>query len=182
MKAWMPIEQMNAGLVNTNLVNVDLEVQRATSSASTPDDGQFRLWVERAVAGKETGQGRNEHALVIRIVDEEEGRRFNREYRGKDYATNVLSFPSELPAGLPVEIKQSQLGDLLICAPVVAREAIEQDKPEADHWAHLTIHGVLHLLGHDHEQSADAKVMETLEMDILARLNIPDPYLTNGAL
>ncbi len=169
MTAWMPIDHMNA-----DLVNVELEVQRATTSATTPDDEQFQLWAEAVLINKCT--------LVIRIVDEKEGRRFNREYRDKDYATNVLSFPSDLPAGLPSGIKQSQLGDLLICAPVVAREAIEQGKPEADHWAHLTIHGILHLMGYDHEQSADALVMETLETDILARLNIPNPYLTNGTL
>ena len=158
MTAWMPIDHMN----------VDLEVQRATASATTPDDEHFQLWAETALA--------NACTLAIRIVDEEEGRRFNREYRGKDYATNVLSFPAELPAGLPSGIRQSQLGDLLICAPVVVREAIEQGKPEADHWAHLTIHGILHLTGYDHEQSADALVMETLETEILAKLGIPDPY------
>jgi len=164
MTAWMPIDQMKA-----NLVNVGLEVQRATTSVTIPDDDHFLLWAKTTLA--------KECTLAIRIVDEEEGRRFNREYRGKDYATNVLSFPSELPAGLPPRIKQSQLGDLLICAPVVAHEAKGQGKPEADHWAHLTIHGILHLVGYDHEQSADAKVMETLETEILAKLNIPDPYL-----
>ncbi len=173
----MPIEPMNA-----DLLNIDLEVQRATSSETTPDDEPFLLWVERAVASKEKAQGGNKYTLVIRIVDKQEARRFNREYRSKDYATNVLSFPSELPEGLPSEIKQSQLGDLLICAPVVACEALEQGKREADHWAHLTIHGTLHLLGHDHEQPQDALAMEALETDILARLNIPNPYLTNGVL
>jgi len=158
-------------------MGAELEVQRATNSATTPDDGQFRSWVEHAVA-----QNEHNHILVIRLVDEDEGRRFNQEYRSKDYATNVLSFPMDLPAGLPPEIGQSHLGDLLICAPVVAREAAEQGKPEINHWAHLTIHGVLHLLGYDHEQSADANVMEALEKDILTRLNIPDPYLSNEIL
>jgi probable rRNA maturation factor len=150
---------------------VELEVQRATNSVTTPDDKQFRLWVEHAVAQTEHGQ-----TLTIRIVDEEEGRRFNREYRSKDYATNVLSFPIELPEGLPAEIEQSQMGDLLICAPLVEREAIDQGKPEINHWAHLTIHGVLHLLGYDHEQPDDEQVMETMETEILAKLEIPDPY------
>jgi probable rRNA maturation factor len=153
---------------------VELEVQRATNSVTTPDDKQFRLWVEHAVA-----QTEHDQTLTIRIVDEEEGRRFNREYRSKDYATNVLSFPMELPEGLPAEIEQSQMGDLLICAPVVEREAIDQGKPEINHWAHLTIHGVLHLLGYDHEQPDDEQVMEALEKNILARLDIPDPYLIN---
>lgn len=150
---------------------VELEVQRATSAVTIPEDKQFRLWVEHAVAQTEHHQ-----IVAIRIVDEEEGQRFNRDYRAKDYATNVLSFPAELPAGLPADIAQSQLGDLLMCAPVVAREASEQGKPESSHWAHLTIHGVLHLLGHDHEQSGDARVMEALETKILAELGIPDPY------
>ena len=153
---------------------VELEVQRATNSVTTPDDKQFRLWVEHAVA-----QTEHDQTLTIRIVDEEEGRRLNREYRSKDYATNVLSFPMELPEGLPAEIEQSQIGDLLICAPVVEREAIDQGKPEINHWAHLTIHGVLHLLGYDHERSDDEQVMEALEKNILARLDIPDPYLIN---
>ena len=88
-----------------------------------------------------------------------------------------MSFPAELPEGLPAEIRQSQMGDLLICAAVVAREAIEQRRPDLDHWAHLTIHGVLHLLGYDHEQADEADVMESLETEVLAKLGISDPYL-----
>ena len=160
---------------------VDLQVQRATTSATTPDDEQFRLWVELVLeythGEHEFEQGhKREYLLAIRIVDEEEGRSFNHQYRHKDDATNVLSFPVELPAGLPPEIKQEQLGDLLICAPVVASEAKEQGKAEADHWAHLTVHGVLHLLGYDHEQAEDAVVMEATEISILARMAISNPY------
>jgi probable rRNA maturation factor len=114
--------------------------------------------------------------LAIRIVDEPEARRLNQHYRNKDYATNVLSFPAELPKNLPEEIRQSQLGDLLICSPVVAREAKEQRRQESDHWAHLTIHGVLHLLGYDHEVVDEGTVMESLETEILAGLGISDPY------
>jgi len=164
-------------LMPVKSVPVDLEVQRATA-AKSPNDEQFRHWVELALAGGDTEPGKHDPTLAIRIVDEEEARRFNRKYRGKDHATNVLSFPLGLPAGLAAEINQSQLGDLLICAPVVAREASEQGKPEIDHWAHLTIHGVLHLRGYDHEQGAEAVVMEALETEILARLDIPDPYQT----
>ena len=153
-------------------MRVELEVQRATTSVSVPDDGLFQLWVETALAEKPA-----QHALTIRIVDETEAQRFNRDYRNRDYATNVLSFPSELPDGLLAQIKAPQLGDLLICAPVVAREATQQRRPEADHWAHLTVHGVLHLLGYDHEQAGEADVMESLETAILAKLGISDPYL-----
>lgn len=154
---------------------VDLQVQRATTSATTPDDEQFRLWVELVLEHTQ-GEHEHEYLLAIRIVDEEEGRSFNHQYRHKDDATNVLSFPAELPAGLPPEIKQEQLGDLLICAPVVAREAKEQGKVAADHWAHLTIHGVLHLLGYDHQQAEDAVIMEAIETSILASMAISNPY------
>ena len=152
-------------------MRTELEVQRATTLASVPIDDQFQLWVDAAMAGNS-----NPFTLSIRIVDEAEAQRFNRDYRNKDYATNVLSFPAELPEGLPAEITQSQIGDLLICAPVVAHEAKEQRRPETDHWAHLTIHGVLHLLGYDHEQADEADVMESLETEILAKLGISDPY------
>lgn len=152
-------------------MQAELEVQRETNSSDVPDDERFQLWLESALAGK-PGQ----FTLSIRIVDEAEARRFNHEYRNRDYATNVLSFPAELPEGLPAEIRQSQLGDLLICAPVVAREATQQHRPEADHWAHLTIHGVLHLLGYDHEMVDEACKMESLETEILAKLGISDPY------
>jgi probable rRNA maturation factor len=153
------------------LMTLELEIQRATTSLNTPGDAQFQTWVEAALAGRT-----QDCTLVIRIVDEREARHLNRQYRNKNYATNVLSFSAELSEGLPVEIRQSQLGDLLICTQIVAREAVEQKRPEADHWAHLTIHGVLHLLGHDHEQAEEASLMESLEKDILANLGISDPY------
>jgi probable rRNA maturation factor len=153
------------------LMQAELEVQRASTSDSLPDDEQFQLWVEAALAGKP-----EKFTLAIRVVDETEAHRFNLKFRDKDYATNVLSFPGELPGGLPEEIRQAQLGDLLICAPVVAREAKEQCRSEVDHWAHLTIHGVLHLLGYDHEQQSEAVLMEALETEILANLGISDPY------
>lgn len=153
-------------------MQADFEIQRATTSINVPGDDQFELWIN-AVPAEE---GVN-YALTIRIVDESEAQRFNREYRDRDYATNVLSFPAELPEGLPEQVRQSQLGDLLICAPVVAREALEQNRPEPDHWAHLTIHGLLHLLGYDHEKPDEAVVMESAETEILAKLGIPDPYV-----
>jgi len=110
--------------------------------------------------------------LNILIVGRAAGRRFNRQFRGRDYATNVLSFPYH---ALPGE-RSALLGDLVICAPVVAREAAEQGKPLREHYAHLTIHGVLHLLGHDHEKPRDAGLMEALEVRLLAGLGIKNPY------
>ena len=153
------------------LMLFELDIQRATASDNIPADDQFQLWVEAAMVGNP-----DRFTVAIRIVDEPEAQRFNRDYRGKDYATNVLSFPADLPDGLPAEISKAQLGDLLICAPVVTREATEQHRPETDHWAHLTIHGILHLLGHDHEQASEAHEMESLETEILAKLGISDPY------
>lgn len=113
-----------------------------------------------------------EAALSIRVVDASEGRALNRDYRHNDYATNVLSFPVELPEGVTVD----WLGDLVLCAPVVAREAIEQGKPLQAHYAHMVVHGVLHLLGLDHQNDHDAEAMEAEERRILALLGIADPY------
>jgi len=152
-------------------LEVQLEIQRNTESDSVPADKQFELWVRKALSGR-CGQA----DLVIRIVDIEEAQQFNLKYRNKDYATNVLSFPNELPEGVPAEAAGHGLGDLLICAPVVIAEAQQQHKQESDHWAHLTVHGVLHLLGYDHEADPEALVMEALETEILNGLGVSDPY------
>jgi probable rRNA maturation factor len=148
-------------------VQLDVSVSYGLPRAGLPAAVSFRRWAAAAA------QGRIKRAdLAIRIVDAKEGRSLNRHYRGKDYATNVLSFPVELPEGVSLPL----LGDLVICAPVVAKEALEQGKPLAAHYAHLTVHGVLHLLGLDHEDDREAEAMEQLERDILARLGLPDPY------
>ena len=112
------------------------------------------------------------------MVGEDEGRALNRHYRGKDYATNVLSFPADLAEGvkLPKGVTLPLMGDIVLCAPVVAREAAEQGKPAAHHYAHLTVHGALHLLGMDHQDDREAECMERLEREILAELGIEDPY------
>ena len=149
----------------TATVHVGYAVGRTGVPAAT----SFRGWAAAALAG---AGHRRQAELSIRIVDTTEGRAFNRDYRGRDYATNVLSFPAELPPGLRLPL----LGDLVICAPVVASEAAAQGKPVRDHYAHLTVHGVLHLLGHDHQNEIEAMRMESLETRILARLGIPDPY------
>ena len=137
-----------------------------------PAAASFRKWVAAALADRA-----GEADVAIRVVDEEEGRSLNRQYRGKDYPTNVLSFPADLPEGLPDGVRLPLLGDLVICAPVVEREAREQGKPLATHYAHLTVHGVLHLVGWDHENDRDAERMEQRERQILATLGIGDPYL-----
>jgi probable rRNA maturation factor len=134
-----------------------------------PSATSFRRWVAAALAG---ARHRKPAELSIRIVGALEGRFMNRRYRGKDYATNVLSFPADLPRG----ITSSLLGDVVVCAPVVLREAREQHKTPRDHYAHLAVHGTLHLLGYDHLDDRDATRMEALETRILATLGIADPY------
>jgi len=151
--------------------HLDVAVSYALPRAGLPAANSFRKWAAAALEGRI-----READLAIRLVDAREGRALNRHYRGKDQATNVLSFPAELPEGLPEGVHMPLLGDIVLCAPVVAREAREQGKPLAAHYAHLTVHGVLHLLGWDHEDEKDAEGMEALERGILAGLGIADPY------
>ncbi|NYZ63710.1 rRNA maturation RNase YbeY [Luteimonas deserti] len=152
-------------------VHLEVAVGYATARKGVPAAATFRRWAGAALAGRI-----READLAIRIVGEDEGRALNRHYRGKDYATNVLSFPAELPEGLPEGVRLPLLGDLVLCAPVVAREAAEQGKTLNAHYAHLTVHGVLHLLGWDHDNTAEAEAMEQLEREILAGLGVGDPY------
>ncbi|EAR22228.1 rRNA maturation RNase YbeY [Nitrococcus mobilis] len=152
---------------------LEIDLQLASCNPDVPELEQFERWVAAALAG-----ARDAAEIAIRIVDEEEGRELNAIYRGYDYATNILAFPAELPEGVEAVL----LGDLVICAPLVAREADEQDKRLAAHWAHLVVHGVLHLLGYDHEEEAAAAVMEAQERVILAKLGYPDPYADGTAL
>jgi len=152
-------------------IRLDIAVGYAVPRKGLPSAVSFRKWAAAALAGRI-----RDADLAIRLVDSDEGRALNRHYRGKDYATNVLSFPADLPEGLPPGIRMPLLGDLVICAPVVAREAREQGKSPAAHYAHLTVHGTLHLLGWDHEDSREADAMEQLEREILAGLGIDDPY------
>lgn len=152
-------------------IHLDIAVGYATARKGVPAAASFRRWAAAALAGRI-----RDADLAIRIVGEDEGRALNRHYRGKDYATNVLSFPAELPEGLPEGVRLPLLGDLVICAPVVAREAADQGKGLNAHYAHLTVHGVLHLLGWDHENTPEAEAMEQLEREILAELGVDDPY------
>jgi len=147
-----------------------LWVKNEAGRRGVPMLRSFERWI---AAIPELRKRRQWTELNILIVGSAEGRRYNREFRGRDYATNVLSFPYEAAPGE----HSGLLGDLVICAPVVAREAREQHKDPRDHFAHLTIHGALHLLGYDHETDADAERMEALERAVLATLGIADPYL-----
>jgi probable rRNA maturation factor len=148
---------------------LNLSVQYACNDAGVPLRPQIRAWARAAldVDGKRGGQ------ITVRFVDADEGRSLNNDYRGKDYATNVLSFP--------YEIEPIVCGDLVICAEVVAREAAGQGKPLAAHYAHLIVHGMLHLQNYDHEAGeAEALLMEGRERTILAALGYPDPYAGEG--
>lgn len=146
---------------------VDISVQRACEHPGVPEDEQFKHWVSLALGPERAGA-----AVCIRLVDEDEGRTLNLKWRERDQATNVLSFPAELPEGAGIDF----IGDLVLCVPVIEREAQEQGKPLFDHWAHLVIHGVLHLRGFDHISEQQAKQMEAREIELLAGLGIPDPY------
>lgn len=148
-------------------VQLTVDVQYAVSADGIPGIASIRQWVLQALPA---GQAAAE--LTIRIVDEAEITSLNMQYRGKDGATNVLSFPYEPMEGVDTEL----LGDVVICAPVVASEAIAQGKPLEAHWAHLVIHGVLHLLGYDHKQQHDALRMESAETELLADLGYQNPY------
>ena len=143
-------------------------MQLASEAADLPGEADLRHWCELALRQRSA-----DSELTIRVVDEAEARELNHTWRHKDYATNVLSFPADIPDGI---LDIPLLGDLVICAPVVAREAAEQGKLLTAHWAHLVIHGCLHLLGYDHIEEAEAQEMETLERELLAELGHPDPY------
>jgi probable rRNA maturation factor len=147
---------------------IELDVQYASEAANLPSEADLQRWALAALQAE-----RAFVELTIRIVDEAESQALNRDYRQRDRPTNVLSFPFEAPPGAVSDL----LGDLVICAPVVAREASEQGKPLAAHWAHMVVHGVMHLLGYDHEKDDEAERMESLEKERLAALGIDNPYV-----
>lgn len=154
-----------------------LDLQLACDGAETPGHADLRRWAEAALCH---GRPSDDDAeLTIRIVDTDEGAALNQRYRARPGPTNVLSFPFESPPG--IDSRWALLGDLVICAPVVARETVEQGKSRHAHWAHLVVHGVLHLIGHDHQDPAEAETMETLETVILAGLGFPPPYSTDAS-
>ena len=157
---------------------IQVDVQVAADVSDVPTDPEIQNWLEQVIAQVGNDMARSIE-ISVRIVDEAEGRALNQQFRQKDSATNVLSFPlsdAGLPT-LPAEMPLA-LGDIVICAPVVAREAREQGKNSSDHWAHMLVHGALHLLGYDHETAVEAQEMELLEARILAVGGVGNPYVT----
>ena len=151
-------------------MNILLSVDRHTDVAS-PTDAKLQGWVSHTLV-QTASLPEPTPELSIRITDNDEAADLNQTYRAKAGPTNVLTFPADVPA----ETGSGLLGDLVICAPLVQLEAAQQQKSEEAHWAHLVIHGVLHLLGHDHQIPAEAKQMEALEIDLLEHLGFPNPY------
>lgn len=147
-----------------------LDLQIITESTPLPSHEELEIWFTAALPNKKQNS-----EITIRIVDLEESQQLNSTYRGKDKPTNVLSFPADLPEELNIPL----LGDLVICAEVVKREAEEQQKELNAHWAHMVIHGTLHLLGYDHEDDDEAEEMESLEISLLAAIGFADPYAEN---
>lgn len=150
-----------------------IDLQIAVSGYPLPEEADWATWAHAAL---QTAGYSKSAEITVRVVDADESQQLNKTYRDKDKPTNVLSFPSDLPDFLQDELDTFPLGDLVICAPVMEAEAAEQGKTVRDHWAHLTIHGVLHLLGFDHIENDEAEEMEALEIRILATLGIANPY------
>jgi len=149
-----------------------VDLQLACETDEVPSLEQFQRWIDCALSEVMPEGDDRSFELTIRLVDINESQQLNNQYRGKDKPTNVLSFPFEVPDGVELNL----LGDLVICIDVMKSEAISQNKALFDHWAHLVIHGCLHLVGFDHISDSDAMVMESLEIKILAKLAIDDPY------
>lgn len=150
-------------------MSILLDLQLASSEKNLPDNEQIRRWLETALSAC---ADKGDAEVTVRLVDEQESASLNTQYRGREGSTNVLSFPSTLPDSLEPDF----LGDIVICAPVVIEEAKAENKELAAHWAHLCVHGCLHLLGYDHIEDSDAEIMEQLESQILLSLGYPDPY------
>lgn len=150
-------------------MSIELDLQLAVEDESgLPSEANFATWLEAAITPFQ-----EQAEVTIRIVDSEESHQLNMDYRGKDKPTNVLSFPFEAPPGMELDL----LGDLVICRQVVEQEASEQNKPLLAHWAHMVVHGSLHLLGYDHIKDDEAEEMESLETELMQKLGFEDPYL-----
>lgn len=146
----------------------EIEIQVVFAAEGLPDQQQIQRWVDAALEDVE-----QDTEIVVRIVDEQESAELNQQYRHKSGPTNILSFPVEVPEGIELNL----LGDLVICAPVLEKEAREQNKPLAHHWAHIIVHGILHLRGYDHIDESEAELMENKEIIILNQLQINNPYI-----
>ncbi|ROV58516.1 rRNA maturation RNase YbeY [Vibrio ponticus] len=150
-------------------MTIELDLQLAVEDeAGLPSFDEIHSWLSNAIS-----LFQQDAEVTVRIVDEAESHQLNLEYRGKDKPTNVLSFPFEAPPGIEINL----LGDLIICRQVVEQEAIEQDKPLLAHWAHMVVHGSLHLLGYDHIEDDEAEEMESLETEIMQKMGFEDPYI-----
>jgi len=176
-------------IVSLELANLELDIQNPYEYSNIPDLSTLELWANSAL--QKNDDAKVPLSVVIRIVDEAESAELNNDFRGKDYATNVLSFPFEKPSvelleeyGIdPAQLEElddNHLGDLVICEPVLQKEAIQQNKSLEQHWAHLLVHGVLHLQGYDHISDQEAEIMETLEVEILGKLGFENPYNENS--
>jgi len=150
-------------------MSIELDLQLAVENEQgLPTEQDIQLWLDKTIP-----QFQKSAELTIRIVDTEESHQLNHEYRGKDKPTNVLSFPFDAPPGIELDL----LGDLIICRQVVEKEAEEQNKPLLAHWAHMVVHGSLHLLGYDHIEDDEAEEMESLETEIMQAMGLEDPYI-----
>ena len=154
-------------------MTIRVDIQRATGEEDIPDNRQIRKWVRKVLHGR-----RDDAELTIRIVGSGEAASLNSQWRGKKGPTNVLSFTFEDDQGHAPGL----LGDIVICAPVIQKEAMEQNKPVEAHWAHMIIHGTLHLLGYDHREKAETRKMESLEIKLLDSLGYRNPYVMNETL
>ncbi|MCF7495653.1 rRNA maturation RNase YbeY [Vibrio sp. L5-1] len=150
-------------------MSIELDLQIAVENEQgLPTEQDIQLWLDKTIT-----QFQENAELTVRIVDTEESHQLNHDYRGKDKPTNVLSFPFEAPPGMELDL----LGDLIICRQVVEKEAEEQNKPLLAHWAHMVVHGSLHLLGYDHIEDDEAEEMESLETEIMQTMGFEDPYI-----
>ena len=168
------------------MVNMSAQPKSVRSAAQVDVQKRVRTWAPRrsdiaSWANEALGRRATNREVSVRLVGKAESRKLNAHYRGKDYATNVLSFPASplaMPPAPPARARDSAqpLGDLVICPPVLRAEALEQRKTLRAHWAHLVVHGALHLIGYDHERDADARRMERREIAVLRRLGFTNPY------
>jgi probable rRNA maturation factor len=155
-----------------HVIDLQIACKQNDLPSELPSEPQFQLWVDTALA-QVSSEPEKDFELTIRLVNSEESQQLNMQYRGKDKPTNVLSFPFEVPEGIELNL----LGDLIICIEVMKQEAQDQKKSLFDHWAHLVIHGCLHLVGFDHISDSEAVEMESIEIAVLAKLGIKNPYL-----